>query len=102
MAQKSRRKSGRTASTKKKIAASVKNKTARPKAAKPPAAARRGSEPDPLDDFIAAAALSLGLKVEKAWLPAVRTNLQLTLTNAALAGEFALPDDAEPAPVFWA
>jgi hypothetical protein len=102
MALKSRRKIGRTASTKKKTTASIKTKTAPRKPAKPPAVARRESGPDPLDDFIAAAAQSLGLKVEKAWLPAVRTNLQLTLAQAAVAGEFALPDDTEPAPVFWA
>jgi hypothetical protein len=29
-------------------------------------------------------------------------NLQVTLRHAALVGEFALPDDAEPAPVFEA
>ena len=35
-------------------------------------------------------------------MPAVRANLRVTLAQAALVGEFALPDEAEPAPVFKA
>jgi hypothetical protein len=57
---------------------------------------------DPLDDYIAAAAQSLGLTIEGAWMPTVRSNLELTLRLGALVTEFALPDDAEPAPVFEA
>lgn len=57
---------------------------------------------DPLDDFINAAARALELPLEPAWLAAVRTNLQVTLQQAALVGEFQLPDDAEPAPLFRA
>ena len=58
---------------------------------------------DPLDDFIVASARALDLKIE----PGVdaggaRPILQVTLRLAALVGEFALPDDAEPAPVFKA
>ena len=56
--------------------------------------------PDPLDAFILAATGALGLKVEKSWMRAVRGNLRVTLDQAALVAEFALPDDAEPAPVF--
>jgi hypothetical protein len=73
-----------------------------------PAARRRAAPasklaaPDPLDDVIIAAARSLGLTIEQAWLPAVRANLRLTLTLGLQAGEFALPDEAEPAPVFRA
>lgn len=57
---------------------------------------------DPLDDFIAAGTRGLGLKVEKSWMRAVRTNLRVTLDLGAMVAEFPLPDDAEPAPVFRA
>ena len=57
---------------------------------------------DPLDDFIIASARALDLKIDKAWMPAVRGNLAVTLRLAALVSAFALPDDAEPAPVFKA
>ena len=65
-----------------------------------PGRARKAA--DPLDEFIAGAAHALGLRIERAWLPAVRTNLRITLAQAALVDEFALPDEAEPAPVFKA
>jgi hypothetical protein len=55
-----------------------------------------------LDDFITAGAQALDLALVPEWLPAVRMNLQVTLRHAAFVGEFALPDDAEPAPVFEA
>ncbi|MGA2128326.1 MAG: DUF4089 domain-containing protein [Xanthobacteraceae bacterium] len=58
--------------------------------------------PDPLDDFIDAAARALGLPIEPAWKPAIRANLEVTLRLAALVSAFALPDEAEPAPVFAA
>jgi len=57
---------------------------------------------DPLDDFIDAAARALALPLEPVWRPAVKANLEVTLRQAALVSEFALPDDAEPAPVFRA
>jgi hypothetical protein len=57
---------------------------------------------DPLDDFIAAGAQALDLEIYKAWMPAVRGHLQVTLRLGALVAAFALPDDAEPAPVFKA
>ena len=63
---------------------------------------RKKPRRDPLDDFIQAGAHSLGLKIDKAWLPVVRRDLQVTLRHGALVGGFALPDDAEPAPVFRA
>ena len=56
----------------------------------------------PLDDFITAAAATLDLPLDPAWKPAVKANLEVTLKHAALVTEFALPDDAEPAPVFKA
>ncbi len=57
---------------------------------------------DTLDDVISASAKSLGLKIEQAWLLAVRTHLQVTLQHGARVASFALPDDSEPAPVFEA
>jgi 1-carboxybiuret hydrolase subunit AtzG-like len=57
---------------------------------------------DPLDDFIAASARTLGLPMNPDWSPAVRANLDVTLKHAALVAEFELPDDAEPAPIFAA
>jgi hypothetical protein len=63
---------------------------------------RPARAPDPLDEFIAGAAQALGLEIAPAWLPAVRANLKVTLAQAALVSEFALPDEAEPAPVFKA
>ena len=77
--------------------AKVLRKTSR-KAATP---AKR-QQHDPLDDFIIASARALDLKIDKAWMPAVRGNLAVTLRLAALVGAFTLPDDAEPAPVFKA
>jgi hypothetical protein len=58
--------------------------------------------PDPLNDFIDAAARALDLPIETAWKPAIRANLEVTLRLAALVSSFALPDEAEPAPVFAA
>jgi hypothetical protein len=63
---------------------------------------RRAARRDPLDDLIAVSARSLGLKIERAWLPAVRGHLQVILRHGALVSRFELPDDAEPAPVFRA
>jgi hypothetical protein len=57
---------------------------------------------DPLDDFIAAGARALDFEIDKAWMPAVRGNLQVILRLGALVAAFALPDGAEPAPVFKA
>jgi hypothetical protein len=57
---------------------------------------------DPLDDYIEAAAKALGLTIEEAWRPAVRTSLEVSLRQARLVDEFPLPDEAEPASVFTA
>ncbi len=57
---------------------------------------------DPTDAYILAVTGALNLKVEKSWLRAVRSNLRVTLDQAAMVAEFPLPDDAEPAPVFRA
>ena len=55
-----------------------------------------------LDDFIGAGAQSLGLKIDKSWMPAIRTHLEVTLRHGKLVAEFPLHDEAEPAPVFEA
>ncbi len=55
-----------------------------------------------LDDFIAAAAVALDLPVEPQWRPAIKANLEVILRQATLVADFALPDDAAPAPVFEA
>lgn len=57
---------------------------------------------DPLDDFIASAAVALDLPLEPAWQPAVKANLAVTLKLAGFVAEFPLPDEAEPAPIFKA
>jgi hypothetical protein len=55
---------------------------------------------DTLDSVIEACASSLDLKIDKAWLPAIRAHLHVTLRHGVLVASFALPDDSEPAPVF--
>ncbi len=57
---------------------------------------------DPLDDYIDAVAKALTLRVDDAWKPAVRANLEVSLRLARLVDEFTLPDEAEPASVFAA
>jgi hypothetical protein len=57
---------------------------------------------DLLDDYIDAVSKALALPVDDAWKPAVRANLEVSLTLARLVDEFALPDEAEPASVFAA
>jgi phage gp29-like protein len=90
--------------SKKQVAAKPTAKTAAKPAARQAVAAKAAAAHtrDCLDDFIDAAALALDLPVEPQWLPAIKANLQVTLRQAALVTEFALPDDAEPAPVFEA
>jgi hypothetical protein len=73
----------------------VRSKAAsRPRPKKPP--------PDPLDDFVAAAARVLALPIEPQWLAAIKANLEVNLRLGAFVAEFALPDESEPAPVFTA
>jgi len=57
---------------------------------------------NPLDDFIDAAARALDLPIEDAGRPAIAATLRVTLEHAAAVEAFALPDDAEPGPVFKA
>ena len=58
--------------------------------------------PDPLDDYIGAVSKALALRVDDAWKPAVKANLQVSLRLARLVDEFALSDETEPASVFAA
>jgi hypothetical protein len=55
-----------------------------------------------LDAFIAASSAVLGLPVAPEWRAAVRANLAITFRLGSVVGEFELPDEAEPAPVFAA
>jgi hypothetical protein len=57
---------------------------------------------DPINDLIVGAAEVLQLPTEPDWLPAIRTNLQVTLNFAKQVDEFELPDYSEPAHVFRA
>ncbi|MBS0247083.1 MAG: DUF4089 domain-containing protein [Proteobacteria bacterium] len=57
---------------------------------------------DKLEVFIDAAAAALDLPLDPAWKPAVKANLAVTLGHAATVTEFALPDEAEPAPIYKA
>ena len=56
----------------------------------------------PDDADLTAAAAVLGIPLDPLWLDAVRFHLDLSLRAAALAAEFPLPDDTDPAPVFTA
>jgi Protein of unknown function (DUF4089) len=62
------------------------------------------SEPDDetLTDFMRSGAKLLGLPLDPAWEASIRGHLRVSLRHAALVESFALPDDAEPAPVFRA
>jgi hypothetical protein len=57
---------------------------------------------DPLDNYIDAVSNALTLRIDDAWKPAVRANLEVSLKLARLVDEFALPDEAESASVFAA
>lgn len=57
---------------------------------------------DKLDSYIEAAAEALNLPLDPTWKPAVKANLAVTLGHAATVAEFALPDEAEPAPIYKA
>ena len=61
---------------------------------------RASKQLDPLDAVIDTIARLLELKIDKAWRPAIRAHLLVTLRHGASVAAFALPDDAEPAPVF--
>ena len=57
---------------------------------------------DTLDDYIDAVGAALALRIDDAWKPAVKANLEVSLRLARLVDEFPLPDETEPASVFAA
>jgi hypothetical protein len=65
-------------------------------------AARKAKPPDGIKALVVANAYALGLSLDPAWHDSIAVNLRLILRHAALVEEFALPDEAEPAPVFHA
>jgi hypothetical protein len=79
-----------------------KAKPARAKRPRPVRAAAKMKLENSVDSFVAASARALGLALDPAWHDSIAFNLGLILRHAALVDEFALPDDAEPAPVFHA
>jgi hypothetical protein len=62
----------------------------------------KASQPDTLDTLVTAQTVALNLPIDPSWHGGVKFNLQLILRLGALVDEFALPDDAEPGPVFHA
>jgi len=79
--------------------AARKAKSARAKRSRPGPAATNTKHGDSL---VRSNAQALGLVLDPAWHDSIAFNLRLILRHAALVDEFALPDDAEPAPVFHA
>jgi hypothetical protein len=79
-----------------------KMKSVRAKRARPFRAAAKTKHENPSDAFAVASAQALGLALDPAWHKSIAFNLRLILRHAALVDEFALPDDAEPAPIFHA
>jgi hypothetical protein len=60
------------------------------------------SRSDQSDTLVATNAQALGISLDPAWHEAIAFNLRLILLHAKLVDEFALPDDIEPASVFYA
>ena len=54
----------------------------------------------PLDEFIERGVRALNIRIERAWLPAISVNLEVTLRHGLLVEDFDLSDDIDPAPVF--
>jgi Protein of unknown function (DUF4089) len=79
-----------------------KAKPARAKRPRPVRVAAKMKLENSVDALVAASAQALGLALDPAWHKSIAFNLRLILHHAALVDEFALPDDAEPAPVFHA
>jgi hypothetical protein len=57
---------------------------------------------DAIGMLVKANAMALGLTLDPAWHEAIAFNLRLIMRHAAMVEGFALPDDAEPAPIFHA
>jgi hypothetical protein len=58
--------------------------------------------PPDLDAMITAGTAVLGISPDPAWQAAIRAHLETTLRHAGAVEAFALPDEADPAPVFRA
>jgi hypothetical protein len=52
--------------------------------------------------LVTASAQALGISLDSAWHEAIASNVRLLLLHAKLVDEFVLPDDIEPASVFYA
>ncbi len=57
---------------------------------------------DALDLLITGGTALLRIPVAPEWRATIRANLDVSLRHAASVGDFVLPDEAEPAPVFCA
>jgi hypothetical protein len=62
----------------------------------------KAPQPDALDMLVTAQTAALNLPIDPSWHGAVKVNLQLILRLGAMVDDFALPDDAEPGPIFHA
>ena len=62
----------------------------------------QAKEPGGIEALVETSAQALGLLLDPAWREGITFNLRLILRHAKRVDEFALPDDAEPAPVFHA
>ncbi len=81
---------------------SVRSLPKRRSTASRPAKRKVAARPAPLDAMIDASAKALALRIRPAWNLSIRANLNVTLQHAAKVTAFALPDEAEPAPIFRA
>ena len=79
-----------------------KTKSARAKLPRPVRAAAKAKREDSIGALVTANAQAFGMTLDPAWHDSIAFNLRLILRHAALVDEFALPDGAEPAPVFHA
>ncbi|MGA8495529.1 MAG: DUF4089 domain-containing protein [Xanthobacteraceae bacterium] len=79
-----------------------KAKPARAKRPRPVRVAAKTKPENSIDAFVVASAQTLSLELDPVWHKTIAFNLRLILSHAALVDGFALPDDAEPAPVFHA
>jgi hypothetical protein len=52
------------------------------------------------DASILAGAQTLGIAIDPAWLPSVRSHLEVALRFARMVDEFPLPDELEPASIY--
>ena len=55
-----------------------------------------------LETYLLSAGALLGIPIEPEWTASIQANLKATLRLAEQVGEFELPDESEPAPVFEA